>query len=58
MHIQKDISWAEEDVKVEREFVYKDMVGRIMGNWVPETGTSISRDTKYLKSVTSPCIGT
>lgn len=32
--------------------MYKDEVGRIMGNWVPDTGTSISRDTKYMKAVT------
>ena len=58
MQIQEDILWGEEDVKVESEFMYKDEVRCIMGNWVPDTGTSISRDNKYLKTVTSPCIGT
>ena len=58
MQIQEDISWGEEDLKVESEFMYKDEVRCIMGNWVPEMGTSISRDTKYLKTIISPCIGT
>ena len=55
MQIQEDIPWGEEDVKVESEFMYKDEVRCIMGKWVPDTGSSISKDAKYLKTATFYC---